>query len=184
MQRLHNGLDNVSASKIRVLISWALRLRLLSRRRHNDRWTQWGRTLLQLAFEYGMALPGLRKLYTDSLMDIWELPDLAPYFQVNQSGPCTLMTMLREDVTAECIAPATLIRRELLMPGWRVTVNDTASAAAQQNGIFQRSPASGSQPCAIPLCTSYVDFGWAAAIVGMAGLIWQVILIGRSRRRF
>jgi hypothetical protein len=139
---------------------------------------------LQLAFEYGMALPGSRKVYADSVMDIWELPNPAPYFQVIQGGPCTLLSMQREDVTAECVAPATLLRRELYMPGWRVTTNGTAAAAVQQDRIFQSAslPVGRSQ-VRYHFAPPYVEFGWAASMLGMAGLIWQVILIGRSRRQ-
>ena len=42
---------------------------------------------LQLAFEYGTALSGMRKLYTDSLLDIWELPNPAPYFAGDSRRP-------------------------------------------------------------------------------------------------
>ncbi len=139
---------------------------------------------LQLAFEYGMALPGSRKVYADSVMDIWELPNPAPYFQVIQGGPCTLLSMQREDVTAECVAPATLLRRELYMLGWRVTANGTTAAAVQQDGIFQSAslPVGRSQ-VRYHFAPPYMEFGWAASMVGMAGLIWQVILIGRSRQQ-
>jgi hypothetical protein len=142
-----------------------------------------GHTLL-VAFEYGMALPGLHKVYGDSVMDIWELPNPAPYFQAIQGGPCSLVTTRREDVTAECVAPATLLRRELYMPGWQVTVNGTAAAAVQQNDIFQSAALPmGRSQVQYHFAPPYVKFGWAAGIVGMAGLIWQVILIGRSKQQ-
>jgi hypothetical protein len=136
---------------------------------------------LQFAFEYGMTLPGVHKAYADSVMDIWELPNPAPYFQVIQGGPCTLSTMRHEDVSAECVAPATLLRRELYMPGWTVTVNGAAPAAVQQNSIFQSAvlPVGRSQ-VRYHFAPPYVDFGWAASLIGLAGMLWQVILIGRS----
>jgi dolichol kinase len=137
---------------------------------------------IQLAFEYGV--PGLRKVYSDSVMDIWELPNPAPYFQVIQGGPCTLSTEQREDVTAECAAPATLLRRELYMPGWRVKVNDTPATSVQQDGLFQSAalPAGRGQ-VRYHFAPPYVEFGWAASLIGMAGLLWQVVLIGRSRQQ-
>jgi hypothetical protein len=139
---------------------------------------------LQFAFEYGSALSGAKKAYADSVMDIWELPNPASYFQVIQGGPCTLLTTLRESVTAECVGPATLLRRELYMPGWRVTVNGTAAAAVQQNGIFQSAilPAGRSQ-LRYHFAPPYVEFGWAASLAGTAGLLWQVIVIGRLRQQ-
>jgi hypothetical protein len=127
-------------------------------------------------------LSGSRKLYADSLLDIWELPNPAPYFQVIQGGPCTLSTMRREDVIAECMAPATLVRRELYMPGWRVAVNGKAPSAVQQSGIFQSGAlAAGRNQVEYFFTPPYVEFGWAAAIVGMAGLIWQLILLVLNR---
>ncbi|MGD0178476.1 MAG: hypothetical protein ABSC15_01580 [Terriglobales bacterium] len=135
---------------------------------------------IQLAFEYGV--PGLRKVYSDSVMDIWELPNPAPYFQVIQGGPCTVSTTQREDVTAECAAPATLLRRELYMPGWRVSVNRALAAAVWQDGLFQSAalPAGHSQ-VRYHFAPPYIEFGWAASLLGMGGLIWQLILIGRYR---
>lgn len=92
--------------------------------------------------------------------------------------------MRREDVTAECMAPATQMRRELYMPGWRVAVNDKSPAAVQQGGIFQSGalPA-GQNQVRYYFRPPYVEFVWAAAAVGMAGLLWQVILVGRSKRQ-
>ena len=139
-----------------------------------------GYTLL-LAFEYGMAMRGSRKVYADAVMDIWELPHPAPYFQVMRGGPCTLLSMQREDVTLECVAPATLLRRELYMPGWRVALNGGPAEAVQQDGIFQSAtlPAGRSQ-MRYHFAPPYVEFGWAASLIGIGGLIWQLVLIGRS----
>ncbi|HEV2395740.1 MAG TPA: hypothetical protein VGS27_02200 [Candidatus Sulfotelmatobacter sp.] len=139
--------------------------------------------VLQLAFEYGTALPGLRKAYADSLMDIWELPNPAPYLQVIQGGPCELQTTRREDVTAECVSPATLVRRELYMPGWGATINGAAAEPIQPTGIFQslRLP-QGHSEVRYRFAPPYVDFGWAASVMGFAGLIWQAVLVMRSQR--
>ena len=139
---------------------------------------------LQLAFEHGLALSGAKRAYADSVMDIWELPNPASYFQVIHGGPCTLLTTLREGVTAECVGPATLLRRELYMPGWRVTVNGTTAAKVQQSGIFQSAilPAGRSQ-VRYHFAPPYVEFGWALSLAGIAGLLWQVVVMGRSRQQ-
>jgi hypothetical protein len=139
---------------------------------------------LELAFEYGIAMRGVRKVYADSVMDIWELPNPAPYFQVIQGGPCTLLNAQREDVSAECLSPATLLRRELYMPGWRVALNGRAAEAVQQDGIFQSAalPVGRSQ-LRYHFVPPYVEFSWAASVLGMTGLIWQIILIRRSREQ-
>jgi hypothetical protein len=133
---------------------------------------------LQLIFEYGLALPGIRIVYSDSVMKVWELPNPAPYFEIISGGPCSLSTTRRDEITAECTAPATLLRKELYMPGWRVSVNREPAAAVEQDSIFQM--------IALPLGRShvryyfappYVEFGWAASMLGVIGLIFQVILL-------
>ena len=52
-----------------------------------------------------MLMHGFQKAYGDSVMDIWEVPEPAPYYEVMQGGPCTLATEQREDVTAVCSSP-------------------------------------------------------------------------------
>jgi hypothetical protein len=135
---------------------------------------------LQLAFEYGLALPGLRKVYADAIMDIWELRNSSPYFQVMQGGPCTLSAMQADEVTVICEASATLVRRELYMPGWRVAVN-SAVTAVRQSGIFQAAvlPVGRSQ-VQYYFTPPFVGFGWAACALGLAGLFLQFLLMFRS----
>ncbi len=139
---------------------------------------------LQLAFEYGSALQGLRQVYVGSAMEIWEMPNPAPYFQVVQGGPCTLVNMRREQVSAECLTPATLTRRELYMPGWTVTVNGAAAAPVRQNGIFQSAalPA-GRSHTRYRFVPPYMEFGWTASLLGIAALLWQLIAIARTNAR-
>jgi hypothetical protein len=140
-----------------------------------------GRTV-QLIFEYGLALPGIRIVYSDSVMNIWELPNPAPYFEVISGGPCTLSTARRDDLTAECTAPAMLLRRELYMPGWRVMVNGSPAAAVQQEGILQATPlAKGQSHVRYHFDPPYVELGWAASMLGIIGLISQVILVAKNQ---
>jgi len=68
------------------------------------------------------------------------------------------------------------------MPGWRVSVNRALAAAVWQDGLFQSAalPAGHSQ-VRYHFAPPYIEFGWAASLLGMGGLIWQLILIGRYR---
>jgi hypothetical protein len=135
---------------------------------------------VQLIFEYGLALPGIRIVYSDSVMNIWELPNPAPYFEVISGGPCTLSTAGRDELTAECTAPARLLRKELYMSGWRVKVNGTPAVAVQPEGVFQAIPLStGRSHLRFHFAPPYVGFGWAASMLGIVGLISQVVLIAR-----
>jgi hypothetical protein len=122
----------------------------------------------------------LRKVYADAIMDIWELRNSSPYFQVMQGGPCTLSAMQADEVTVICEASATLVRRELYMPGWRVAVN-SAVTAVRQSGIFQAAvlPVGRSQ-VQYYFTPPFVGFGWAACALGLAGLFLQFLLMFRS----
>jgi hypothetical protein len=130
-----------------------------------------------------MLMHGFRKAYGDSVMDIWEVPEPAPYYEVMQGGPCTLAAEQREDVTAVCSSPAKLRRRELYMPGWNVRNNRATIEAVQQDGIFQATtlPA-GASKVHYNFTPPYMEIGWIACLTGVVGLFWQLLRIARDRR--
>ena len=138
---------------------------------------------LHLRFKDSMLVRGFQKAYGDSLMDIWEVPQPAPYYDVIQGGPCTLASEERESVTAVCSSPAKLRRRELYMPGWNVRNNGTGIKAVEQDGIFQATllPA-GSSKVHFDFAPPHVKIGWAACLAGVMGLLWQLLRIGRGRK--
>jgi hypothetical protein len=138
---------------------------------------------LHVTFEDSMLMHGFHKAYGDSVMDIWEVPEPAPYYEVMQGGPCTLATEQREDVTALCLSAAKLRRRELYMPGWNVRNNGAAIEAVQQDGIFQATtlPA-GMSKVHYNFTPPHMEIGWIACLTGVVGLFWQLLRIGRGRR--
>jgi hypothetical protein len=138
---------------------------------------------LHLTFRDSMLMRGFRKVYADSVMDIWEMPEPAPYYEVMEGGPCALTMVKREAVEAACSSPAKLRRRELYMPGWNITNNGGASEAVQQDGIFQTTtlPA-GFSKLRYNFTPPHVEIGWFACIAGLAGLFWQLFRIGRGRK--
>jgi hypothetical protein len=137
---------------------------------------------LHLTLAESTLARGLHKVYADSLMDIWEVSDPAPYFEVIQGGPCNLAAGQREDVTAVCSSPAKLRRRELYMPGWSVKNHGAPVQRVQQDGIFQVTalPA-GSSSVYFHFSPPYIEIGWTASLAGLAGLLWQLFRIVRSR---
>jgi hypothetical protein len=138
---------------------------------------------LHVKFTDSMVMHGFHKVYGDSVMDIWEVPEPAPYYEVVQGGPCTLATERREDVTAVCSSPANLRRRELYMPGWNVRNNGAAIEPVQQDGIFQATPlAAGLSKLHFNFTPPHMEIGWAACLMGLVGLLWQLLRIGRGRR--
>jgi hypothetical protein len=138
---------------------------------------------LHLAFKDSMPMRGFHKAYADSMMDIWEVPEPAPYYEVVQGGPCTLATEKREDLTATCSSPARLRRRELYMPGWNVRNSEAASEAVQQDGIFQTiTLPAGVSRVHYHFTPPHMEIGAAACLAGVVGLLWQLLRIGRRRR--
>jgi hypothetical protein len=132
--------------------------------------------------DHGAERPatGLRKVYSDDLMDIWEFPNPSPYFQVVAGGPCVLSILQRERLMAECSSAAALLRRELYMPGWHVAI-DGKPGEVTQKGIFElvNIPA-GHTKIQFGFSPPYVEFGWIGSCIGISGLLWQIILVARG----
>jgi hypothetical protein len=140
---------------------------------------------LLVELQYAPPAADVHQIYSDSLMDIWELPGAAPYFQVIQGGPCTLSGIYREGLTSDCAHPAVLLRRELYMPGWSVMRNGAESEPVQENGIFQTSTVpAGQNQVRYTFTPPHMTVGWVACLSGVAGLLWQMLRIAfRSLRR-
>jgi hypothetical protein len=138
---------------------------------------------LQLSLEYGdAAADGIHKVYSDAVMDIWELPHPAPYYTVLR-GQCSLSGETRDSVEAHCATPATLLRRELFMPGWTATVNGASAAVFAHEKIFQfiRLPA-GNNMVRFRFAPPYAGYAWIAFWLGVAGLGWAALAWWRSLR--
>ena len=132
---------------------------------------------LHLVFAYGAQLTGVKRVYSDEVMDIWELPNPAPYFEVTKGGPCTVQASEREVVTVDCVHPAKLMRRELYMPGWSVSINGTKSVPVEQDGIFESTALTAGRNLAhFNFVPPHEGIALAAALVGIAGLLWQFFL--------
>jgi len=129
---------------------------------------------IQLSLETAdSALQGLRKVYSDALLDIWELPHPAPYYTVLH-GNCSLSKETRDAVVAQCSTPSTLLRRELYMPGWSATVNGSSVAVSAHDEIFQTIPLGiGENVVHFQFSPPYIDYAWIALFLGLIGLLWQ-----------
>lgn len=124
----------------------------------------------------------LHKVYSDNLMDIWEFPNSSPYFQIIAGGPCVLSALQRETLVAECSSAATLVRRELYMPGWHVAVNRKSWAVSQDEIFESVSLPPGHDEIQFSFSPPYMQFGWIGSCIGIAGMLWQLIPIARGRR--
>lgn len=113
------------------------------------------------------ASGGLARVYEDELMTIYEAPDAAPYFSV-VGGPCVLTPLGRTEVDALCDAPATLVRRELMLPGWRVAVGGDDMQVPREEDLFQAAPLPAGpsraafryRPPHAPVFTALFVLGW------------------------
>jgi hypothetical protein len=123
-----------------------------------------------------------RHVFRSALADVYELPNAAQYVEA-RGAACTLTPAGREALTADCAAPATLLRRELFDPGWRAEVDGSAVAVQPADEILQA--------VALPAGRSEVRFRYAPPLIGwacagailalavLAGGLWR----GRPARR-
>ena len=77
----------------------------------------------------------MKLAFDDGHSRVYDLPHAA--YAETRGGPCRLRieTGLRQQ--ADCAAPATLIRRELWVAGWRAHINGEKAAIRQIGGMFQ-----------------------------------------------
>jgi hypothetical protein len=120
-------------------------------------------------------VPGLTKVYGDTVMAIYELPAPSPYFE---STECRVASAERERVSTDCPAPGRLVRRELFFPGWRATVNGAAAPVGLHRDLFQE--------VTLPAGRSEVRFEYAPPGIGWtwlaSGLGLLALAMGSLRR--
>ena len=124
----------------------------------------------RMTFAYDKPLPA-KRVYHDAIMDIHELQQAAPYFEV-QGGACRITPLDRQAVVAECAAAAKLIRRELFYPGWQATVNTATVALQPQDDLFQQIDLPpGRSEVRFTYAPPQIRWISAAFIIGLAGLL-------------
>ncbi|WP_246856560.1 hypothetical protein [Acetobacter vaccinii] len=75
-------------------------------------------------------------IYSSGANDLYRLAHPAPYFD---GGPdCKVTSVGRDTARVLCARPATLIRRELMLPGWTASINGRQVVPGMQDGLFQR----------------------------------------------
>jgi hypothetical protein len=78
-----------------------------------------------------------RLVHADALVAVYRLPDPAPLYSVAK-GSCVLSHPTLDGVTADCAGPATVVRRELSMPGWSATDGQRSVPVRPWRAVFQR----------------------------------------------
>jgi len=112
-----------------------------------------------------------RQVYADQLLAIYELENVAPYFET-RGGPCRLTVSRRHEVTASCEEPAVLVRREMSFPGWHATLNRVETPIDTLDPFFQtvQLPAGNSQ-VEFSYRPPRITWTYGAFLLGMLGLL-------------
>jgi hypothetical protein len=116
------------------------------------------------------GIEGVRQVYLDAAMRIYELPRPRPYFEA-EGAACTLRAAGREALAADCEGEARLVRRELYFPGWQATVDGKPVRIDEHMGLFQRiALPAGHSEIAFRFAPPHSGWAWLAAALGLAAL--------------
>jgi hypothetical protein len=118
---------------------------------------------------YAPRLPLPQPVFSGSQMDFYELPNPAPYFATEPEG-CVLGVRSRTELAARCATASLLVRRELLFPGWRASVNGAPVPIRPSGDIFQA--------VALPAGGSLVRFAYAPPHIALAYAMFALGLLG------
>ena len=120
--------------------------------------------------------------YRDDLLTIFELPTPAPYFEA-VPPVCKLSTQDRERVSADCEAPALLIRRELFFPGWEASAGASALPIAPHEDLFQSVPLPpGRSELRFAYRPAHIEWTWAAMLLAALCLAASALMPMLRRR--
>ncbi len=125
---------------------------------------------------HGMALPGqkeapaekrLQLLYSSAANDLYRLPHPTPYFEAPEN--CEIQPLSRTALRTNCRMPATLIRHELMLPGWHVRINGQEAALGYEENLFQRiALPNGPADIRFSFTPPGMAWGWAGLVFGLA----------------
>ena len=122
-----------------------------------------------------------RLAFGDELVEVNELPHPAPYFSADG---CSLTFSTRDSVSAYCATNATLVRRELALPGWRAEVDGVPHPVGTSGEVFQsvRLPAASST-VTFAFVPPNMAYGYAAFTLGFLIVIYQLVASMIASRR-
>ncbi len=123
----------------------------------------------------------LKLVYQDKVAEIYRLPSPDPYFQIIK-GKCSITTVYsKNSILLNCLTPSTLLRRELYMPGWVVSLNNKASAVHQSGPLFQSvSLPIGKSKLEFNFTPKHIEIGYIAFICGLL-MIAGIYFINRKK---
>ncbi len=124
-------------------------------------------------------------VYEDNVMDIYELPHPAPYFDVI-SGSCRVEAISRTDADCDCQTDCLLLRRELFLPGWRATVDGAAVPVTESGELFQAvTVPAGRHHVRFEYTPPYLLEASTSFVLSLLMLVWGAVPVGiKSVLRF
>lgn len=125
-------------------------------------------SLPRLGLQDGFA-PTLALVHQGEAADIYALPEPAAYAEIR--GRCSLRIVSRTRMIADCAAPATLVRRELFLPGWRFRIAGGWQPVAREGVLFQSAALpTGHSVIVFAYAPPHAIFGWSALLAALAML--------------
>ena len=131
-----------------------------------------------------LAPPGrLRLAFSDRSYDVFELEGTAPFFQALH-GQCTIRWSSWNAATSRCAHATQIVRRELYMPGWSVSVNGEHQSISEYGGLFESvTVPAGTTTLSFDYVPRHESWGWGAMGLGAVALLGEAYLSWRRARR-
>jgi Bacterial membrane protein YfhO len=130
-----------------------------------------------------LSREGLRTVFHDAFAIIYETPHPRPFF--SSSTSCAITSTSVNQATATCSgAHASVLRTELSMTGWTVSVNSHAAKVTTVDGVYQRvtlPPGTSTVRCTF--YPPHENLAILLALVGFILVAGSLVLDVRSARR-
>jgi hypothetical protein len=125
-------------------------------------------------------------VYQDAYSEVYQLQRPAPLFST-PGAPCRVETESQTAARVRCPRPATLVWRELAMPGWTADVGGMHHAVHTVGSVFQStSVPAGTSEVTFTFSPPHSSWALAALLVGVAALFFRATggrVAGRRSRR-
>jgi hypothetical protein len=116
----------------------------------------------------------LKKVFHSQSADIYEVPDSKPYFETNMQ--CRISKQNFDEATINCPQSASVIRRELYIPGWTVNINGKAASIQPSQKIFQKvSVPKGESRLHFNYSPPHILIGYIGFIIGAGAMLLSVL---------